>query len=140
MLWVAALASMAGLVEEVIRLARVEETAGFMGGIVVAYVIYVAATLGIYWSVPASAVPVAILINAVLWTLALQLIRWAPAPVPALALALVPVASAIATRGIFRGRWDPDPPPGNPGPQTVATLLARSKGLGARSGPSGPGR
>jgi len=132
--WVAAMASMSGLVAESVRRAKVEPGTGLVDGLLVLYIVYISLSVRGFWKSPRSVIPTTMLIGGVLWTLSLQLLDRVPGLVAALSLIVVPFATALAIRWIFPGLLDPDDvPEGSPGPSTVHKLLSRNKGLGRRT-------
>jgi hypothetical protein len=136
MVWVAGLAALIGLAEEVVRHAKLQESTGVVGFFLVIYVVYLSLSVRLFWKAPRIAVPTTILISGVLYTLALQLIAKVPLVVAVGVVVAVPFATAIGVRLIFPKMAEPDDDPDDSRrPMTVRFLLIRSKGLGSRAAP-----
>jgi hypothetical protein len=136
MVWVAGLAALLGLVEEVFRLARIEGSAGAVGGFLVLYVIYVSLSVRSFWKIPGIAIPTTMLISGIFWTLSLQVLHKLPLFGAAALVVAVPVATALAVGLVFRRMVEQDDPSEESGrPSTVRSLLVRHKGLGPHSTP-----
>jgi len=139
MLWVAGLAALAGLIEEVIRRTMVERGAGLVGAILVLYVVYLSLSVRMFWHAPQVVVPTTLLISGVLWTLALQLLDRGHFASALASITAVPFATAFLIRRIFPRLIDPDDvPEDTERPLTVHFLLCRNKRFGPRSTPVKP--
>ncbi len=136
MVWVGGLAAIAGLVEESIRMARIEPAGGLIGGILVAYVIYLSLSVPVFWKAPSLIIPTTMLIGGVLWTISLQSIGRPNLAMAAVILPILPFLTVFLARMIFRKTGDPAEGESIPdGPSTVRSLLMRNRGLGLRSAP-----
>jgi hypothetical protein len=137
MVWVAGLAAMAGLVEEVMRKTMTERGAGVIGGLLVIYVVYLSLSVWAFWDVPRIIIPTTMLIGGALWTLTLQLLDRVDVSVAFASLVSVPFVTAILLRQIFPRMTDPDDAPeSTERSSTVRCLLLRSRGFGPRSTPA----
>ncbi len=138
MVWVAGLSAVAGLVGEVIRMARVEASGGQVGGFLVVYIVYLSLSVPLFWKAPALATPTTMLVGGILWTLALQLVGRQNLAVALMVLPILPVLTALIVRMIFRRAVDAEDREAKPDrPSTVRSLLRRKRGFGPRRAPVG---
>jgi hypothetical protein len=136
MVWVAALAALGGLAEEVVRHAKLSESTGVVGVFLVVYVIYLAFSVRLFWNAPRISVPTTMLISGVLYTLVLQILAKVPLLVAVGLVIAVPCATALGLRLIFPKMVEPDDDTEDATrPLTVQSLLMRHRGLGARAVP-----